>query len=55
MPKGADYRHLDASALEAAAAQAALGADPLQPSPIVAIDGVSLLPHAGSYSEPAPG
>ena len=43
---GADYRRLDISALEAAAAQAALGADPLQPSPIVAIDGISLLPHA---------
>lgn len=42
----ADFRSLDTRALESAAAQAALGADPLQPSPVLAIDGISLLPHA---------
>jgi tetratricopeptide (TPR) repeat protein len=46
----ADLRALDEHALRAAAAQAALGADPLQPSPIVTIDGLTLLPHAVATS-----
>jgi hypothetical protein len=49
-PYGADVRGLDEAVLRAAAAQAALGADPLQPSPIVTIDGISLLPHAMATS-----
>jgi CHAT domain len=40
------FRGLDAVALRAAAAQAALGTDPLQPSPVLTIDGGSLLPKA---------
>lgn len=42
----ADFRSMDTAALMSAAAQAALGADPLQPSPVLSIDGISLLPHA---------
>ena len=45
---GADFRGMGEVALKSAAAQAALGADPLQPSPVVAIDGTSLLPHAAA-------
>jgi tetratricopeptide (TPR) repeat protein len=44
--EGGRFRGLDAAALRAAAAQAALGADPLRPSPILTIDGSSLLPKA---------
>jgi hypothetical protein len=44
--EGGSFRGLDAAALRAAAAQAALGADPLQPSPVLTIDGGSLLPKA---------
>ena len=45
---GADFRGMGEDALKSAAAQAALGTDPLQPSPIVAIDGISLLPQAAA-------
>ena len=48
---GADFRGMDEGALKSAAAQAALGTDPLQPSPIVAIDGISLLPHAAATAD----
>jgi CHAT domain len=43
---GDTFRRLDVNALRAAAAQAALGSDPLQPSPIVTIDGQRFLPRA---------
>jgi tetratricopeptide (TPR) repeat protein len=39
------FRSPDGESIRAAAAQAALGADPLQPSPIVTIEGRSLLPR----------
>ena len=48
---GADFRGMDQAALKSAAAQAALGTDPLQPSPIVADDGISLLPHAAATAD----
>jgi tetratricopeptide (TPR) repeat protein len=47
---GADFRTMGKAELKAAAAQAALGTDPLQPSPIVTIDGLPLLPHAVATS-----